>query len=113
MSAAEGIAFDGCLVYDPDGGCVTWGGAREDEMPATVNLDAMIKREDLDVTDKSKVQISLGVSLKFYELERDSTTFHILRKPDFQRETANWSPEKVTEMVFSFVEGDLIPSIIV
>ncbi len=45
--------------------------------------------------------------------ERDSTTFHILRKPDFQRETANWSPEKVAEMVFSFVEGDLIPSIIV
>jgi hypothetical protein len=45
------------------------GGAREGGMPITVNLDAMIKREDLDVTDKSKVQISLGASLKLYELE--------------------------------------------
>ncbi|WP_221639924.1 HNH endonuclease family protein [Actinoallomurus bryophytorum] len=36
----------------------------------------------------------------------------MLRKPDFQRETANWSPEKVAELVGSFLEGDLIPSVI-
>jgi hypothetical protein len=85
----------------------------EFDMPQGVNLDAMIRREDLDVTEQSPIQVQLGPAIKLYELERHSTTFHILRKPDFQRETYNWSPEKIAEMVSSFVEGDLIPSIIV
>ena len=35
-----------------------------------------------------------------------------LRKPDFQRETASWSPDKVVDFVRSFLDGDLIPSVI-
>ena len=35
-----------------------------------------------------------------------------LRKPDFQRETAHWSPDKVVELVRSFVDADLIPAVI-
>jgi hypothetical protein len=54
-----------------------------------VNLDAMIKREDLDVTDKDPTQFTVGGGMKLGELEQSSPTFNILRKPDFQRETAN------------------------
>jgi Protein of unknown function DUF262 len=35
-----------------------------------------------------------------------------LRKPDFQRETAAWSPEAVCSFLESFVSGDLIPAVI-
>lgn len=35
-----------------------------------------------------------------------------LRKPDFQRETANWSPQKIQDFVKTFLDGDLVPAII-
>ena len=82
-------------------------------MAVRVNLDAMIKREDLDLTDKDPAQITIGSQLKLYELEQTSASFHILRKPDFQRETSNWDPEKIAGIIISFLDGDLIPSIIV
>ncbi|WP_301548598.1 DUF262 domain-containing protein [Micromonospora sp. C95] len=50
--------------------------------------------------------------MKVTDLSLESFTYHVLRKPDFQRETSNWTPEKVAELVESFLEGDLIPSII-
>ncbi|MEV0425518.1 DUF262 domain-containing protein [Micromonospora sp. NPDC050495] len=42
----------------------------------------------------------------------ESLIYNVLRKPDFQRETASWPPDKVAELVRSFLEGDLIPSVI-
>ncbi len=50
--------------------------------------------------------------MKITDLGPDSLIYNVLRKPDFQRETANWNPEKVAELVRSFLEGDLIPSVI-
>jgi hypothetical protein len=82
-------------------------------MAQRVNLDAMIKREDLDISDNDPATVKIGSDLKLAELESTSTTFHILRKPDFQRETSNWSPEKIAELVENFLDGDLIPSVIV
>lgn len=35
-----------------------------------------------------------------------------MRKPDFQRETNEWDGQKVSELIRSFVEGDLIPAVI-
>ena len=35
-----------------------------------------------------------------------------LRKPEYQRETNEWTPEKVLGLIESFVNGDLIPAII-
>jgi hypothetical protein len=35
-----------------------------------------------------------------------------LRKPDFQRETSNWTPQKIVDLVAAFLDGDLIPAII-
>ena len=36
----------------------------------------------------------------------------MLRKPDFQRETKEWKPEMVVELVKNFLDKELIPSII-
>jgi hypothetical protein len=38
--------------------------------------------------------------------------FATLRKPDFQRETAAWSPLMVKDFVKAFIEDDLIPAVI-
>ena len=82
-------------------------------MALRVNLDAMIKREDLDITENDPAQVQIGQEVKLIELEQSSAGFHTLRKPDFQRETSHWDPEKIAGIVTSFVDGDLIPSVIV
>lgn len=79
-----------------------------------VNLDALIRREDFEVlSDSKKIEtLDLAPSLKVVELESDSVMYKLLRKPDFQRTTAHWAPEKVAAFIKSFLEGDLIPAII-
>jgi hypothetical protein len=78
-----------------------------------VNLDALFKRQDFEAKSDQKQQASqLGLTLKITELESTSLTYLTLRKPDFQRETASWEPQKVADLVRSFLDGDLIPSII-
>ncbi|MGO8678522.1 MAG: HNH endonuclease family protein [Limisphaerales bacterium] len=78
-----------------------------------VNLDALIIREDFEVkSDAQTAPSSLAVTIKASELEESSLTFKTIRKPDFQRETASWEPKKVMELVKNFLDGDLIPSII-
>lgn len=37
---------------------------------------------------------------------------HLLRKPDFQRETNHWDPDQVTSLLECYANGDLIPSVI-
>lgn len=78
---------------------------------AKVNLDALIPREDFEVEEvinsgKKKETISIE------DIKADSFFFTNLRKPDFQRETNEWDGEKVTELIRSFIAGDLIPAII-
>jgi hypothetical protein len=41
-------------------------------MAQRVNLDAMIRREDLDITDNDPAQIKIGNELKLGELEEAS-----------------------------------------
>lgn len=77
----------------------------------TVNLDAMIPREDFAVEDVAATFETLqGISPR--QLQSDDIFSSLLRKPDFQRETDQWSPEQVAALIQCFVEGDLIPSII-
>jgi hypothetical protein len=78
-----------------------------------VNLDAMIPREDFEV-DKEGAPPSkrLGTELKLTDLEASGIIYHSLRKPDFQRETSSWDAAKVADFIKSFVDGDLIPAII-
>lgn len=78
-----------------------------------VNLDALITREDFEVREDAPPQPSqLTNTIKVSELEPGSLLYQTLRKPDFQRETANWTPHKIKDFVKSFIDGDLIPAII-
>ena len=76
-----------------------------------VNIDAIIPREDFEVEEnqspgKKKETISIE------DIKSDSFFFINVRKPDFQRETNEWDENKVVQFIQSFIEGDLIPAII-
>ncbi|MBY5669188.1 HNH endonuclease [Rhizobium leguminosarum] len=77
---------------------------------SVVNLDAMIPREDM-LTPASDYA---GVNIERISISNLDNDFfvHALRKPDFQRETAHWSPEKIVDLVKAFASGDLIPAVI-
>jgi hypothetical protein len=76
-----------------------------------VNLDALVQRQDFrHGSDEPPQRNRLSSEIKIGELE--SNFFHLLKKPDFQRTTNNWSSNRIMEFVKSFVDGDLIPSII-
>ena len=78
-----------------------------------VNLDALIPREDFETSFAEIATASnLGDKMRVTDLSPGSLWYTVLRKPDFQRETANWSPERIAELVSSFLEGDLIPAVI-
>ena len=83
-----------------------------DEMAASgrnlVNLDALIPRSDL-FGDDPPVILS-NRSIRISDLE-ECAFYDQFRKPDFQRETANWTPPQVTSLR-TFAESDIIPSVI-
>ncbi|MFF3832553.1 HNH endonuclease family protein [Streptomyces sp. NPDC002458] len=81
-------------------------------MANMVNLDALIKREDFELVGEVEDSPTGIQSIRATDLALDGLVYHTLRKPDFQRETANWTPDKVAALVRSFLEGDLIPAII-
>jgi hypothetical protein len=73
-----------------------------------VDLDALLPREDLAAPAQSAADLE---GLKLADLE-PGLIYAFLRKPDFQRETTNWSPEQVADLIASFANGNIIPSII-
>ena len=74
-----------------------------------VNLDGLIPRADLfEVADSVIADTQV---IRFSDL-KPSPIYDMLRKPDFQRETANWSPEQVASLVQTFSKADIIPSVI-
>lgn len=75
-----------------------------------VNLDALIPREDFAI-DEQPTQASGTEKISIIHLEGPFFGPD-LRKPDFQRETNNWTPNKVADLIRSFVDGDLIPAVI-
>jgi hypothetical protein len=80
-------------------------------MPSTnvVNLDALIRRADLAAPGEAAEDIT---SLPVTGLAAKGFLYPALCKPDFQRETANWSPEQVADLISTFVRRDLIPAVI-
>lgn len=78
---------------------------------AKINLDALIKREDFEVQESTNSG-SKKATVSIEDLVPDSFFFPNLRKPDFQRETSEWDGKKVVEFLESFLDGDLIPAII-
>jgi hypothetical protein len=84
------------------------------EMPMagnTVNIDALIPREDFESETGSaggRLRDTIGLS----DLEDSGFFQRSLRKPDFQRETTHWKPTAVHELVRAYLDGHLIPAVI-
>ncbi len=80
---------------------------------AKVNLDALIPREDFEVKDTLDQNTGRNTqTIRLEDLKKGAFFFSFIRKPDFQRETNEWDSERIIGLIGSFIEGDLIPAII-
>ena len=80
-------------------------------MAKRVDLDAMIPREDFEI-EQQTYALDLMKDFPINHLAKDAPVRTLLRKPDFQRETNHWSPQQVSTFIASFVDGEVIPSLI-
>lgn len=78
----------------------------------SVNLDAMIVRADFALQPEEQTAVDNIERIGLRDLTQGSLLLPSLRKPDFQRETNHWSPSQVVSLLECFVNGDLIPSVI-
>jgi hypothetical protein len=85
---------------------------RANAMAQRVHLDAMIPRQDFAIEEREEFLIDLFPSVRMTDLVADSPILKLLRKPDFQRETNHWTPEQVTTFIESFLDNEVIPSLI-
>lgn len=74
-----------------------------------VNLDALIEREDFE---EGIAQEGSDIIFKIEELEEKRAFVRGLRKPDFQRDTNNWSPQKIVDFVRDYLDNKMIPAVI-
>ncbi len=81
-------------------------------MADAVNLDALMIREQFDSEEGAAAGQSGKTLVGKTDLTKAESFYMTLRKPDFQRETAAWSPEAVCRFLASFIDGDLIPAVI-
>lgn len=81
-------------------------------MARRVNLDAMIRREDFAREIQGEVPPDTIRELTLEHLKVGNPIRRLLRKPDFQRETNHWSSDQVLKFLTSFLDGDVIPSVI-
>jgi hypothetical protein len=80
-------------------------------MAKRVTLDAMVPREDFAV-EGEEFLLDLIRDFPIAHLAPDSPILKLLRKPDFQRETNHWTPDQVVTFVASFLDNEVIPSLI-
>jgi hypothetical protein len=80
-------------------------------MATHVNLDALIEREDFEVISQGN-EAPAKQSIQISDLQEDAFFYGAVRKPDFQRETAEWTPDRVVRLIRTFIEEDLIPGVI-
>ncbi len=80
-------------------------------MAANVNLDALIPREDFEAISTGE-EVPTKPTIQIAELQADGFFYLALRKPDFQRETAEWDPKRVVGLIRSFIEGELITGVL-
>lgn len=79
---------------------------------APITLDALIPRADFCEADGDDGRSHKLPSISLQSLGHDSFLVPSLRKPDFQRETNHWSAEQVLTFLKSFLDNELVPSII-
>jgi len=77
-----------------------------------VNLDALIPRADFAIGDGVVLGDSGDDKLSIAHFGSVSFFTGALRKPDFQRETLHWQPQKIVDLVAAFLDRRLIPAVI-
>jgi|GEM_PF-175207 len=82
--------------------------------PKVVNLDALIKRSDLNVPQKASQSSDKQSNPSIYleMLKAGASYMGTLRKPDFQRETCSWSPSQIVNLIANHLDSQLIPAVI-
>lgn len=80
-------------------------------MATRVNLDAMIPREDFAIADP-EFDLDLFQSFPISYMQQSNPILRLLRKPDFQRETNHWKPDQIATFIESFLDNEVIPSLI-
>jgi hypothetical protein len=94
--------------------CLDWGQhhlSKVSTMARRVNLDAMIPRADFAI-EEAEFVLDLIRDFPISNLMAESPILKLLRKPDFQRETNHWSPDQMITFVASFLDNEVIPSLI-
>jgi hypothetical protein len=82
-----------------------------------VNLDALIPREDFIFQGDNHQKQSGFINLTLGHILPQTagsyiSIYHLLRKPDFQRETNEWDKKRIADLIHSFIHRSFIPSII-
>ncbi len=78
-----------------------------------VNLDALIRRQDLETIEKDMPPPPGDGGIPITELAIGKLYYELLRKPHFQRETDDWDIDNVVTLIKSVRDGHLIPAIII
>lgn len=82
-------------------------------MSQKVNLDALIPRADFETDETASAPSGRPKdTFSANDLKSGEFFFSYLRKPDFQRETSEWDPKKICNLIQSFLNDDLIPAVI-
>ncbi len=81
-------------------------------MADVVTLDAMIQRSDFAVGTTDAAGTEQIQTLSVESLSAQSMIVPMLRKPDFQRETNQWTPSQLITFLKSYLDLELIPSVI-
>ena len=82
-------------------------------MSQKVNLDALIPRADFETEETVSAPSGRPKdTFSANDLKSGEFFFSYLRKPDFQRETSEWDPKKICNLIQSFLNDDLIPAVI-
>lgn len=83
----------------------------DDAMPK-VNLDALIPHLDMEGGEVRDGYDKPIFELSHTDLEFANNTYQLLRKPDFQRPTSAWTPQKVRDLIVAYAKEGLVPAII-
>ena len=78
------------------------------------NLEHLIPRSDVENNENNSIvsQSDRRSSFNLTELEKGQFFYEQLRKPIFQRDTNQWTVERLEKLILTFLDDGLIPAII-
>jgi len=78
------------------------------------NLEHLIPRRNIETSDNNQVAVQSDRRSGFNltELEKGQFFYDQLRKPVFQRDTNQWTLERLEKLIITFLDDGLIPAII-